>query len=230
MDMLVAEDLLLLLLDDEKGTMTVASHAQPLLGGALLVELALAGAVEVEPDPGRWRAAKVHPVAGATPPADPLLAAALAAVAERPRRAQDLVGRIGKGVREQLQDRLVERGVLEGRAGRILGLFPTTTWPAVDVRHEREVRQRLQAVLVTGLDPDPRTAAVIALLAAVDQAHRQVDRGGLSAGQVRKRAKQVADGAWAASVARDAVQAAQAATTAAVTAATAASVASTGSS
>ena len=222
MEMLVAEDLLLLLLDDEKGTLAASSNARPLFGGALLVELALDGLVAVEERPSRWRSAKVRAVEGKPAPADPVLAAALAVAAERPRSAQDLVNRIGKGVREQLQDRLVDRGVLQRREGRVLGLFPHTTWPALDVRHERALRQRLQDVLVTGLDPDPRTGALVALLAAVDQAHRQVDRRGISAGQVRKRAKQVAEGAWAATAVRDAVQAAQAAVMAGVVAATAA--------
>ena len=227
METLVAEDLLLLLLDDARGTLAASSSAQSLFGGALLVELALAGLVEVEDRPSRWTSAKVRPVADATRPGDPLLAEALATVGGKPRSAQDLVNRIGKGVREQLQERLVHRGVLERREGRILGLFPHTTWPAVDVGHEREVRQRLQQVLVTGIDPDPRTAALVGLLAAVDQAHRQVDRRPLSAAQVKKRAKAVAEGAWAADAVRDAVRAAQAATTAAVVAAT--SVATTGS-
>lgn len=229
MPTLVAEDLLLLLLDDEKGTLAAASHARPVLGGALLVELALEGLVEVEERTSVWRSAKVRSVAGAAPPGDPLLAAALGIVAERPRAAQDLVGRLGKGAREQLLQRLVERGVLERRDGRILGLFPHTTWPAADVEHERQVRQRLQDVLVTGVDPDARTAALAGLLAAVDQAHRQVDRGSLSARQVKKRAKAVAEGAWAAEAVRDAVQAAQAATTAAVVAATTAASTSSGS-
>ena len=226
MDTLVAEDLLLLLLDDQKGTLAASGNAQPLFGGALLVELAVDGLVEVEERTSVWRSAKVRPVAGATPPADPLLAAALATVAEKPRSAQDLVTRIGKGVREQLQERLVERGVLERRAGRFLGLFPHTTWPAADVDHERSVRRRLQDVLVTGLGPDARTASLVGLLAAVDQAHRQVDRGELSAREVRKRAKSIADGAWAADAVRDAVQAAQAATTAAVMAASTAAATS----
>jgi hypothetical protein len=120
--------------------------------------------------------------------------------------------------------------VLERRQGRVLGVFPRATWPTVDARHEREVRQGLQQVLVTGVEPDPRTAALVALLAAVDQAHRQVDRGGLSAGQVRNRAKEVAEGAWAADAVRDAVRAAQAATTAAVMAATTSTAAGSGSS
>lgn len=226
----MAEDLLLLLLDDEKGTLAASSHARQLFGGALLVELALDGLVAVEGRPRKWRAAKVRAVAETDAPADPELATALAVVAERPRSAQDLVGRLGKGVRERLQDRLVDRGVLQRREDRALGLFPHTTWRAVDVRHERELRERLQGVLVAGLEPDPRTGALVGLLAAVDQAHRQVDGQGLSAGQVRKRAKQVAEGAWAAAAVRDAVRAAQAAVMAGVMAATAATSAGSGGS
>jgi hypothetical protein len=70
----------------------------------------------------------------------------------------------------------------------------------------------------------------VALLAAVDQAHRQVDRGTLPAREVKRRAKEVAEGAWAADAVRDAVLAAQAATTAAVVAATSAAASSGGSS
>jgi hypothetical protein len=35
----------------------------------------------------------------------------------RPRGAQDLVDRLGKGAKEQLASRLVERGLLERRGG-----------------------------------------------------------------------------------------------------------------
>lgn len=227
-ELLIAEDLLLLLLDDEKGTMPSVQH-QPLLGGALLIELALAGDVEVGAKHKLWRTTPVHPAAGAAP-TDPELTAALALVAQKQRNAQELVVRLGKGARERLLDRLVTRGMLERREGRVLGVFPRTTWPAADVAHERQVRDRLQAVLVTGLDPDPRTAAVVALLNAVGQAQHQVDRAGLSVGDLRRRAKAVAEGAWAADAVRDAVRASQAAMSAAVVAATSAATASTGSS
>jgi hypothetical protein len=216
---LIAEDLLLLLLDDEKGTMAAASHERPLFGGALLIELALDGVVEVAEKTSVWRTAKVQAVPGATAE-DPLLAAALAEVAEKPRSAQDLTSRIGKGVRDQLLDRLVSRGLVERHETKVLGLFPHTTWPAADLGRERAVRQQLQAVLVSGLDPDPRTGALVALLASVDQAHRAVDRGALSSREVRKRAKQVSEGAWAAEAVRDAVNATQAAMIAAMSAAT----------
>ncbi|WP_121251980.1 GOLPH3/VPS74 family protein [Nocardioides ferulae] len=218
MDTLIAEDLLLLLLDDDSGALTASTYAQPALGGALLVELAMADLVTVEKPAGMWSTAKVHPGPGATAPADPLLAQALATVAEKPRTAQDLVNRLGKGVRDTLATRLADRGVLERRDDRVLGLFPRTRWPAVDSRHEEEVRRALAATLVQGLDPDARTGALVALLHAIGQAHKVVDRQGRSAGEVRRRAKEVAEGQWAAKAVKDAVAASIAAMTAAVAA------------
>lgn len=219
---LIAEDLLLLLMDDASGRLAASSSARPLFGGALLVELALDEAVEVEEKRSMWHSAKVtarHDVAGTS--SDPLLARAWATVAERPRSAQDLVNRLGKGVREELQDRLVARGILERRETKILGLFPSTTWPAADLRHESRLRQQLQACLVTGISPDARTAALVALLSSINHTHKVVDRGALSASEVKRRAKTIGEGAWAAKAVRDAVAASQAAVTAAITAAAA---------
>lgn len=221
MELLIAEDLLLLLLDDDKGTMPAGTVDRPLLGGALLAELALGGHVAVAEKQGRWSTARVVPT-DAAPPADPVLVEALATVAGKPRSAQDLVDRLGKGAREQLLSRLVERGILERRDGKVLGLFPRTTWPAADASHEEAVRDRLRGVLLTGLLPDQRTAALVALLVAIDRAHRVLDRGDLAAREVRRRAKQVAEGEWAASAVSDAVKATQTAVAAAVIAASAA--------
>lgn len=210
METLIAEDLLLLLLHDEKGTVVGTINLPPALGGAVLTELALTGAVEVEEDPGRWRTAKVHAVAGARPD-DPTLAAAYDVVAQRPRTAQDLVTRLGKHLRDELARRLVERGILERRDTKVLGLFPSKRWPTADPGRERELRFRLTSVLVQGVQPDERTAALVALLSAVDRAHKVVDLAGLPPKVVRKRAKEIADGAWAAKAVKDAIAAATAA-------------------
>jgi hypothetical protein len=218
MTTLIAEDLLLLLLDDDKGTAT-SSYLDVALGGALLVELALAEAVHVRERTSVWSGAKVAATPGATV-ADPVLAGALDRVAERERSATDLVQRLGRGVKDALATRLVERGLLVRQDDRILGLFPRTRWLAADSTHEQEVRRALTAVLVQGLEPGPRTGALVALLSAVDKAPASVDHHGVPTREVRRRAKQVAEGAWAAAAVRDAIAASVAATTAAITAAT----------
>jgi len=217
---LIAEDLLLLLLDDESGKLTGTAYPQPALGGALLIELAVTGAVEVEEKAGIWKSAKVRAVPGAAPE-DALLRAGYDLVAEKDRGAQDLVERLGKGLKEELAERLVARGMLERRDDKVLGLFPRTRWPSADATHEEQVRRALTAALVTGAEPDQRTGALIALLSAVDKAHKVVDHQGMSARDVRKRAKQISEGAWAAKAVRDAI-AASVAAIAAVAASTAA--------
>ncbi|WP_426243856.1 GOLPH3/VPS74 family protein [Nocardioides sp. LHG3406-4] len=223
MSTLIAEDLLLLLLDDDKGSMTAGSHAQTILGGGLLIELALADAVEVGDKEGFWHSAKVRVRPGATL-SDPVLADALSLVAEKERSAQEAVNRLGKGVKEALLMRLEQRGILERREGRILGLFPHTTWPSADSTHEQAVRRAIEASLLQGVTPDERTGALIALLHAIGQAHRIIDRRGMPAGEVKARAKQISEGAWAAKAVKDAIAASVAATSAAVTAATSAAV------
>ncbi|MCW2833355.1 MAG: family phosphoprotein [Nocardioides sp.] len=221
MGTLIAEDLLLLLLDDETGALAASDRIRPLLGGALLIELALAERVVVADKAHLWSTPKVTVVDG--PGADdPLLAAALDTIGTKDRSAQDLVDRLGKGTREALLARLTERGLIRPVKGKVLGLFPRTTWPATDRTHEARVRERLHGTLVQGLSTDERTSALVALLASIDHAHKVVDRGDLPAREVRRRAEEIAEGAWAAKAVRDAVVAAQAALTAAVVASTAA--------
>src|SRR6476661_2888913 len=215
--MLIAEDLLLLLLDDETGKLTNTSYLDTGIGGALLVELALGSHVEVSGKSGLWARAKVH-ATGSTP-ADPVLAEALQVVAAKERTAQDLVVRLGRGRRQPLLDRLVDAGVVRRQEERVLGLIPRHRWPVVDARPEADLRRRLGDALVRGLDPEPPVAALVAVLSAMDLAHKVVDREGVSARQVKRRAKEVADGDWAAKAVKDAIAAAQAAVAAAVVAA-----------
>jgi len=82
---LIAEDLLLLLLDDESGK-PQTGQLDTALGGALLVELALAGAVTVstETKPSIWKQAKVRAEPGAEVD-DVVLAEALRTIGERER-------------------------------------------------------------------------------------------------------------------------------------------------
>ncbi len=221
MNTLIGEDLLLLLLDDESGKVRYGSYLQPGVGGALLVELALAGAVEVTPGEGWLSRAKVTPT-GERPPQDPVLAASWAKINEKPRTAQDLVGRLGKDQRDVLLDRLADRGLLRRSEGRVLGLFPRTTWPAQDSDHETALRQQLADVLVHGAVPEARTAALVGVLSAMDVAHRIIDDEGIGRRAVKSRAKQVAEGDWAAKAVKDAITATQAAVAASVSATSAA--------
>jgi hypothetical protein len=95
----------------------------------------------------------------------------------------------------------------------VLGLFPVTRWPAQDARHEDELRLALDNVLKLGAEPDDRTAALVALLSALNVVPKVVpdvvDKKAL-----KRRVKEISGSAWAAEAVRQAVRARQAAMTA----------------
>ena len=206
---LIAEDLLILLLDDVKGTTSPWGGADVALGGALLAELSMLGLAALEEKQSRWQTQKVHATGAAPTELHPVLSEALATVAEKPRRPSALVAKLGKGLDDRLAAALAERGVLRRRDGRLLGLFPRTTWPAADTTRDNQLRRAITVCLVDGGRPDERTAALIGLLSAIDQAHQAVTAGHpLTKRQLRYRARVIAQGQWPAKAVKDAVAAA----------------------
>jgi hypothetical protein len=225
----LAADLLLLLMDDDSGKPVVEGTQLDLaLAGAVMLDLVTAGRLDVS-GPGE----EVRPgrlvVRDASPVEDAVLDAALQAlVGRRPAKPKDALPVLRKGLRPRLLDALVARGILRAEEGRVLGVFPTHRWPAVDSAHEDRVRAGLVEVLVSGRDPQPREAALVSLLFAVDRVAKVLgDAGaGLGGRELKRRAKAVADGEFAGAAVRQAVQAAQAAVVASVAAVTAATSAS----
>jgi hypothetical protein len=211
----LAEDLLLLLLDDTTGKPQVNSVSLDYaLAGAVLAELAMAGRIEVASTAGFFGGDKVG-VVNAAPTGDDIADAALQLAGVKPRGAERLVPKLSKGLRKQLLERLEQRGILHRESARVLGIFPRDRWPTEDASEERALRQRLHDVLVVGMTPDERTAAIAAMLAAVDQAHKLFDADRVERKAVKARAKSLAEGNWTAAAVRKAVQAAHSSTAAA---------------
>jgi len=209
---LIAEDLLLLLLDDQSGRPNTG-HLDLALGGAVLVDLALDGLVEVASHGSLLGAAKLRRAPGAMA-GDRILAGALAAVAEN-KPAQKLVVKVGKGLLDPLAERQRRRGVLDRREEKVLGLVTRTRWPSRDPSRKEAIRRGLVVILVQGGRADARSAALIGLLLAVHRLHRTVSHPDASARSVKKRAKEVAEESWASPTIKDAVAVATAATAAA---------------
>jgi hypothetical protein len=217
---LLADDLLLALLDPATGKFRAGSpNLEYGLAGALLVELALTERVAVD---GQGRRARVV-VVDATPPEDALLADALQRIGEKARRADALIPLLAKRLRDSVLERAEQRGDLRRER---LTLRPDR-WPAADPTRQAELRARLEGVLVTGLTPDPRTAALVAVLSGVDAAAVAVEAPDRAARKaVKRRAAEIGEGAWAADSVRRAVAAAAAAVTATTAAVAAAAIAS----
>ena len=95
----------------------------------------------------------------------------------------------------------------------MLGVFPRRRWPSADTSHEAgRAPAAYGDVLVRGRQPDERTGALVALLVG----HRPGPQGRRPRGPVRRggpqaRAKEIAEGDWAAKAVKDAIAAATAA-------------------
>lgn len=209
---LVAEDLLLILLDDERGILLVDQVSGDAgLAGALLLELAVGGRIRVHDQPGILGRQIVR-VSDASSTGDELLDRALAVVAEKDRTATGLVEHLTPGLRRELLGRLEHRGIIEHDEGRVLGVFPRHRWPAQDDRHELSLRADLRASLVEGTEPSERIGALIALLHAIGAEHRVLAFPGRSQRELRIRAAELSERrAWAHSDARDVIDATRAA-------------------
>ena len=218
--MLIAEDLLLLLTDDASGKTTVDSQRLGLALAGAAVELVLANRVAVTDD-GRWGSGSRVALAGSGPLEDPILAEAIRRIAGRrqPIGAQSLLTMLGKGLPDELRHRLVGRGILRAEEGRVLGIFPTRAWPAADSTHEAAVRKALWDVVVVGRTPTDREVRLVSLLHAVDQVPRQFATDGMTARQLRTRAKALSEGNVGGEAVRRAIDAANAAVAGAVMAA-----------
>lgn len=209
--MLVAEELLLLCLDEETGRPRLGrDRLEPGLAGALLAELGLLGRIGVTPEEAGWTKRGRLTLLSRAPTGDAELDRALAAAAAAEgRRAKDLVQatssrRISRGLRQRLLDRLRAAGVLEPRTRKVLGLFPSATWPAADRSAGQELRERLRAALVVGLTPDERTVALVALLQVTGVLTQVLDREDRSV--ARARAKEISRDSWAAAAVKLALQ------------------------
>lgn len=207
-----AEDLLLLLTNDETGKLVVPrEQADVALGGANLIELTLMERVGRD---DRKRVV-VHDPAGT---GDPILDEALRIIGARAgKKPKAVVEALGKHLRTALYSRLVDEGVLRAEERKVLGIFPVHRWPAARAEHEEQVRTQLTQVLVQRTTPDSRTSALVALLHALKSEHRVVDpkEHGLTRRELQGRAKEISMGDWASEGVRQAIEAMQAAMTAA---------------
>ncbi|WP_029138858.1 GOLPH3/VPS74 family protein [Nakamurella lactea] len=210
---LLAEDMLLLLLEERSGRPLVdATQLNAALAGALVLELAMAGAI-VPDGPARSGGPKISAVGGR--PTDPTLAVAWDACADRPRRAGEVIKKIAGKVRQPLLERIADKGWVSKEQTKVLGVFTRTSWPEIDGRHEADLRNRLQFALLQNARPDsPHTAALISLLAACQALPKlfpDADKKSLKA-----RAAELSEGEWAGAAVKKAIADVQAAVMVAV--------------
>ena len=185
MDTLLAEDLLLLLLDSDKGTWSSTAPIPTVLGGAVLADLALREYVIVGEKTSVWKKAKVLPDARVSPP--PIPSSARRWSWSRRRSAPRRTWSTGwaRASRNGWPTAWSSARSSSDGTPRCSACSRAPRWPEADASHEREVRQALTAVLVQGVEPDPRTGTLVALLSAIDRPHKAVDHDGIPSRESR---------------------------------------------
>ena len=218
------EEFLLIAYADDGTPLTDGTHLDNGLGGAVLLELALAGRVDIADK-------KVIALNG-HPTGDPLVDDAADRIAgePKPRKPGHWVSKFAKDTRPLVLDKLVADGVLTMRTDKVLGLFPRKKFPSaygVEPPAETEARQRMWAAVASSGAVDPRTAALCALVSATD-----LDRkvfADLDRRAVKARLKEISEGAWAAQAVKKTIEEIQTAVMVAIVASTTAATAGSSS-
>ena len=158
----VAEEILLLVLDDNTGTFINEPdvHLGYALAGAVLMDLAPAGRIDA--DARSCSSLRTRPTGDAIQ--DEVLAriVRLRRGPRRPIRVGEL-GRNADDLRDGLLTRLVERGILKEVDEKVLWVFETRRYPMIDGTEEREVKRRIIDVLFSDSTPDQSDGVIICL-------------------------------------------------------------------
>lgn len=203
-DLLISEDLMLLLLPESGKIPEITPGLESALTGALLVDLAEAGFIDILP--GSDPASPFVRPAEVPRPTDPMFVNAIALLGQKERPLSSALPILLPRLDDVLLVRLGNHGILHHRSSRFLGLFPTSSWQVLDPAPEERLRAEIGAVLDGGESVDVRTGTIIALLHGAEAA-RQISPPLTWDDKV---AQQVAMAAWASAPIRDILEAATA--------------------
>lgn len=158
---ILAEDLLLVLFQPDSGTIAGENTLYYVLAGAVLADLALnesvtttttaSGSVSVEAVEGRA-------------PSDEILRSAWDYASDNAVGIQTRLAAIGPTLRQPLLERLIARGDIREENGKVLGLFKITTLKDGGNGRRSGLIRDVRNVLVDGVEPTPRVAALAALM------------------------------------------------------------------
>jgi hypothetical protein len=188
-DLCLHEQLLLLALHDDKGTLQTANFEYA-AGGAVLAELLLAGCIVLE----QAKKKRLVKIADGVSPGDPILDEVLQRIRTSKRAEQPAacVRRIAgiKRLRHRIADRLRLRGILGKREGRVLLIFSRDLYPTVDPEPERELVARIRAAVLGNEAAPAPTVILVALANQIGLLHQVLTRPERKA--ARGRLKQLA--------------------------------------
>lgn len=157
------EEILLLALKDEEGTIASGARYNFSVGGAILAELLLEQRISVDSSKK-----KRVSVVNAAPLGDPLIDEWLLkiAAAKRPKSLQDWVTRIAgtKDLKHRIAIPLCQRGILRVEEKSVLLLFTQRVYPQISAEPEQRILDRLHQAIFGDAEPlDDRTVVLLSL-------------------------------------------------------------------
>ncbi len=204
------EEVALLALKNDRGTVAGGVMYAQAAGGAILAELLLSGHLTSETVGKKVFAVAARPARTGSD----VLDECLDKVAQSKRRATltAWVQRFGgvKALHHRVARSLIEKGILREDEGRILFLFTRRTYPELDPRAEQAIRMRIEgAILAETATVDPRTSVLIAIAQHSGLLKTNFDRAQLKARKAR--IAMIAKGEAVGDATRQAIEAVQAA-------------------
>jgi len=203
------EEIMLLALRDEQGTVEYGSNYVYAMCGGILAELLLGGRISVEPTKK-----KLVNVESDEPFGDEVIDECLGRIASANRRAklQTWVQRFWhvKNLHHRVAGGLCRRGILKADEDKVLWLFRRRIYPEIDPQPERGLVERLRkAIFSDARRVDPRTVVVLSLANGADLLRIHFDKRELKSR--KKRIEQVVNGDLMGKATKEAIEAAQAA-------------------
>ena len=204
------EEIMLLALKDEEGTIASGTNYQYALAGALLAELLLEEKITVEEKKKKKYAA----LKNSTPLGDPVIDECLNKVlhSKKKQQLQTWVSRFSglKNLKHRTARNLVERGILRTDEDKVLLLFTRKIYPEVDPEPERRMIERMRkAIFTEQQDIDPRTVVLISLADSTGLLKVVFDKKELKLR--KKHIEQIVNGELTGKATKEAIQAMQAA-------------------
>ncbi len=202
------QEITLLALKDDKGTVSIENLAQ-VLAGALAAELILRKNVALSENKKR-----IVQLLDSTPTGDALLDECIAKLATAKREAslQTWVSRFAsiKELHHRAAQSLCELGILKRNTEKVLLIFNRTTYPEINPMPERQILQRLERAIFTQTEKLSEVDAILVSLAdASELLNRIYGRKRLK--PQRARIKQIVEGEAIGIATREAIEAIQAA-------------------
>ena len=204
------EEIMLLALRDEQGTIASGTMYQYAIGAAVLAELLLNKRIAV----GEPRRKKLVDLISSQPFGEPLIDQCLEKICNAKRRAslQMWVSRFAgvKNLKHRVALQLCERGILRATEDKILLIFTRKIYPEINPEPERKLIERLrQAIFTDSRDVDSRTVVLVSLANSTGLLKVVFDKKELKGRKAR--IKEISDGEITGKAAKEAIEAMQAA-------------------